>query len=133
MLASVEEVIPELSTYCHLAYAKPTLLQFGRFTLQSQEGPQQGDPLGPLLFCLPLQATLTRLSSPLAFGYLDDLTLGGSPEVVEEDVDLIERECADLGLTLNRAKCELISFDHACSRGSNLSQFSRVHPSSATL
>src|ERR1700733_10944476 len=105
MMAFLEGTISELATYCYLAYTHPTILQFGRFTLQSQEGPQQGDPLGPQLFCLPLQSTLTQLSSPLAFGYLDDLTLGGSPETVEADVELIERECADLGLTLNRAKC----------------------------
>jgi len=83
MLASVDEIIPELAAYCHLAYAESTSLQFGRFVIQSQEGSQQGDPLGPLLFCLPLQPILTQLSSPLTFGYLDDLTLGGESRVVE--------------------------------------------------
>src|SRR6218665_528909 len=92
MLSSVDEILPEMAAYCHLAYAEAASLQFGKFTVLSQEGSQQGDPLGPLLFCLPLQPILTRLLSPLAFGYLDDITLGGDSEVVEADVDLIEGE-----------------------------------------
>jgi hypothetical protein len=72
-------------------------------------GPQQGDPLGPLLFCLPLQPILLQLVSPLSFGYLDDLTLGGKAETVAADVDFIERTCSTMGLTLNRSKCEVIA------------------------
>src|SRR5688572_33179166 len=76
MLMSVEETIPELAAYCHLAYAEATCLQFGSFTIKSQEGPQQGDPLGPLLFCLPLQSILTRLLSPLGFGRSEERRVG---------------------------------------------------------
>src|SRR6218665_1633086 len=47
--------------------------------------PQQGDLLGPLLFCLPLQPILVKLSSPLVFGYLDDISLGGPTSMVAED------------------------------------------------
>lgn len=64
--------------------------------------------LGPLLFCLLI---LNHLRSPLAFGYLDVITIGGESEVVEADVDSIERGCSSLGLTLNRTKCELIVTD----------------------
>lgn len=133
MLASVNEVIPELAAYCHLAYAEPTSLRFGSFTVQSQEGAQQGDPLGPLLFCLPLQSILTQLESPLTFGYLDDLTLGGPPDGVVADIDLIESGCAHLGLNLNRSKCELIVDDLKVINENTLKQFIRVSPSSATL
>ena len=135
MLASVDEIIPELAAYCHLAYAETTSLQFGKFNILSQEGSQQGDPLGPLLFCLPLQPILTSLLSPLAFGYLDDLTLGGDPEVVEADVDSIEEGCSRLGLRLNRTKCELIASDfefNITNRGA-LQQFARVGPNTAML
>src|SRR6218665_940880 len=37
---------------------------------------QQGDPMGPLLFCLPLQPTLRTLDADFRLGYLDDLLLG---------------------------------------------------------
>src|SRR5918995_3404919 len=77
MLAALDELLPELTPYCRLAYAESSDLRFGRYTIASQVGPQQGDPLGPLLFCLPLQPILQELSSPLVLGYLDDLTLGG--------------------------------------------------------
>jgi hypothetical protein len=89
MLTSLTERCPELSTHCHLAYAEPSNLKYGKFTLQSQEGPQQGDPLGPVLFCLPLQEILSGLQSPLAFGYLDDLTVGGGCKIVCEDLEAI--------------------------------------------
>ena len=78
MLSSVSDTLPELLPYCNLAYAENSDLKFGRFSLRSEVGPQQGDPLGPLLFCLPLQDTLLNLHSPLVLGYLDDLTLGGA-------------------------------------------------------
>jgi hypothetical protein len=109
MLAAVDEMVPELAAFCHLAYEESSRLKFGGFTVWSQLGPQQGDPLGPLLFCLPLQPILLKLQSPLSIGYLDDLSLGGSPEVVAADVETIERGCVELGLCLNRTKCEIVA------------------------
>src|SRR6218665_2496261 len=43
--------------------------------------------------------------------YLDDLTLGGSKETVTADVQLLETEAKNLGLFLNRSKCELACND----------------------
>ena len=80
MLNSAFAILPELAPFCHLAYAEPSSLKYGTFSLLSQVGPQQGDPLGPLLFCLPLQPILAAMVSPLTLGYLDDLTLGGKAE-----------------------------------------------------
>ena len=51
MLQAVKEHLPELYAYVFTAYSSPTVLFYGPHTLLSQEGPQQGDPLGPLLFC----------------------------------------------------------------------------------
>ena len=42
-------------------------------TLSSAEGVQQGDPLGPLLFCLALHSYLLRLNS-FCVAYMDDVT-----------------------------------------------------------
>ena len=75
MLTSLYAILPELAPFCSLAYSEPSNLKYGTFNLLSQVGPQQGDPLGPLLFCLPLQPILAEMSSPLTLGYLDDLTL----------------------------------------------------------
>ena len=111
MLSSINTLLPELAPYCHLAYAEASQLKFGKYTIQSMVGPQQGDPLGPLLFCLPLQPALLNLTSPIAFGYLDDMALGGPTSKVVADLTFLEAECADLGLVLNRAKCEVTASD----------------------
>ena len=78
--------------------------------MSSQEGPQQGDPLGPTLFCLAVQPLLSSLSSELTAGYLDDFSLGGPEQVVARDVDTVITEGSKLGLHLNFDKCEL--FQH---------------------
>ena len=51
------------------------------------EGPQQGDPLGPLMFSNTVQPLLVSLTSELTLGYLDDLTLGGLPSQVAKDIN----------------------------------------------
>jgi hypothetical protein len=109
MLQAAFESIPELYHLVHQAYALPSILQFGKFSISSQMGPQQGDPLGPLLFCLPLQNVLKSLKAELCVGYLDDLTLGGTPSKVAEDLKLINSLSSSHGLTLNRNKCEFYS------------------------
>ena len=45
-------------------------------------GAQQGDPLGPLLFCLAVHELLSALKSELALGYLDDIEIGGDVRTV---------------------------------------------------
>src|SRR6218665_1676060 len=86
MLAAQDKMFPEQTPYCRLAYAEASDLRLGRYIISSQVGPQQGDPLGLLLFCLPLQPILLSLSSPLVLEYLDDISLGGNAEVVARDV-----------------------------------------------
>ena len=67
-------------------YGVSSVLAFGDKTVASSSGVQQGDPLGPLLFCLAIQPILDFLSSPLKVGYLNDVTLGGPELTVEADV-----------------------------------------------
>ena len=97
MLNAVLSTIPELYPYCYSAYSKASLLKYDNFTLLSQTGPQQGDPLGPLLFCLAIHPILENLSSTLCIGFLDDLTIGGNVSVVAQDVDFISHEANKLG------------------------------------
>ena len=109
MLLAVHKYAPELYKFCHLAYAQSSFLKFGPHILLSEEGVQQGDPLGPLCFCLTIHELLMSLSSKLAIGFLDDCTLGGYLDTVVEDLKLIGNEGARLGLSLNVSKCELVS------------------------
>ena len=120
MMLAVEEFIPELLPFIHSAYHSPSFLIWGDEVVNSSEGVQQGDPLGPLLFCLTIHKLCAKLKSEFAVFYLDDGTLGGTREDVIDDVKTIEEEAGTLGLQLNREKTELICADHT-SRGIVLS------------
>ncbi|PGH37799.1 MAG: hypothetical protein CRN43_19015, partial [Candidatus Nephrothrix sp. EaCA] len=63
MLSAVYKTIPEIYPFALQAYSAPSVLRFGHLLLTSEMGPQQGDPLGPLLFSLPLQPVLQTLTS----------------------------------------------------------------------
>ena len=49
MLLSIRDRLPELYAFCLSSYAQPSFLFFGSHVILSQEGPQQGDLLKPLL------------------------------------------------------------------------------------
>jgi len=75
MLLAVHSRMPEVYSFCCSAYNQPSILFFGQYTVQSQEGVQRGDPIGPLLFCNTIHPLLSSLHSNLNIGYLDDVTL----------------------------------------------------------
>jgi hypothetical protein len=80
-----------------------------QFLLLSDEGVQQGDPLGPLLFCatsLKLASSMTSLTSEFNTWYLDDGTIGGKVRSL-----LSELVGPSIGLLLNEEKCEIITDD----------------------
>ena len=61
VLEAVALHIPELLAFTASAYCAPSLLQFGDEQILSEEGVQQGDPLGPLFFSLALNGPLQDL------------------------------------------------------------------------
>ena len=101
MLIRVRELAPELLPFMHSAYSAPSTLLWGETPLQSSEGVQQGDPLGPLLFCLAIHPLTEKLTSELVVFYLDDGTLGGRVGEVLQDLQTVEGAAEDLGLQLN--------------------------------
>jgi hypothetical protein len=109
MLDAVLRKVPGIYKFCHLAYCKPSSLTYDGRTIISQEGSQQGDPLGPVLFCSTIQPLLISLDSEFKVGYMDDLTLGGPEAEVARDVDMVRRKGEEIGLCLNDKKCEFIS------------------------
>ena len=80
---------------------------FGDEIIESAEGVQQGDPLGPLLFALTIHTLVGSLQSPLNCWFLDDGTLGGDPETVLADFARVGTMGINLGLQLNIGKCEV--------------------------
>ena len=79
ILEAVERHIPEL-----LPYAAGVVTRGQRSAVRGvfsavTGGAQQGDPLGPLYFCLAVHDLLTSLQSSIVVGYLDDMSMGAKP------------------------------------------------------
>lgn len=113
ILEAVARHLPELLPFASSSYSRHSSLTFGEWRVTSEMGAQQGDPLGPLYFCLAVHETLSSVKSELALGYLDDFTLGGEASVVAEDFASLEASARAIGLTVNRAKCEVIGSSRA--------------------
>ncbi len=107
ILEAVTKHFPELLPYTTSAYEHGSNLRFGSFLVQLKEGVQQGDPLGPLLFCFAIWELLFSLKSELTLDYLDHVAIGDNTLTVLNDFLFIEKEAAALGLRLNRCKCKV--------------------------
>jgi hypothetical protein len=101
--------IPEWFSYIRASYEGSSALFYEGHIIDSNEGVQQGDPLGPALFCLTIHPIITSATSPLRLGYLDDITLGGRLEDLHSDLTQLRELSMTFGLKLNVAKCELIT------------------------
>ena len=134
MLEATLSFAPDIFPLVYSAYSAPSHLFWGDRLLSSAEGVQQGDPLGPLLFCLTLFPLSQRLSSRFCICYLDDVSIGGSCDTILSDLKLVE-EAESLGLVLNTHKSEIISCDPSvCGRlSSSLPGALVIDPSQATL
>ena len=64
------------------------------------------------MFPVALQPILVKLRSisgiDFCFAYLDDVSLGGEDQAVQEAVDLLFREAAAIGLHLKLSKCNRV-------------------------
>src|SRR6218665_1898405 len=131
MLQAVYDTIPELYAFAHQSYSAESILQLGSFEIRSQLGPQQRDPLGPMLFCLPLQSVLRTLESEFRVGYLDDISLGGNLDQILNDLSTIADLELSMRLRLNCRKCEYLS-DSELSHA-EFANFQRVNRGTLTL
>ena len=123
VLESVHLAAPEIYNYISVSYSKISSLSFGDHTIDSAEGVQQGDPLGPLLFCIAIHPILTSCATELRIGYLDDITIGGEISTVGEEVSALKARAEELGLLINDSKTEIISLSSPQSIPFSLSGF----------
>ena len=107
---------PELYPWVLWCYGQHPVLWHPMGTLTSECGVQQGDPLGPLLFCLVLNILVKDICSDpncanLSFHnwYLDDGVVAGPSFAVQKVLALIEEKGPPLGLLVNLSKCEVFS------------------------
>ena len=98
---------PGLYSLLWQAYSSPTRLFFGEEGFASETGIQQGDPIGPALFALSVDEAARGVQSEFNVWYLDDATLGDSPERVYDDLVVLLERLRAIGLEVNGRKCEL--------------------------
>ena len=132
MLQAVFDRILELLAFTNSPYSVPSILYYSSYSVLSQEGTQQGDPLGPLLFCNTVHPLLSPLVSDLTLGYLDDFTLGGNVATVAQDVRIVDLG-SNMGISLNAAKCELVAHSGLVVDDPLLRSFTCVQPCDGTL
>jgi len=135
VLEAVATSCPDLLPFVSSAYGSPSTLWLGDKVLSSEEGVQQGDPLGPLLFCLSIQPLLLNSGCEFVTGYLDDLGFGDTVQRLAERIPALETEARTFGLSLNHTKCEILGLSnlHLSEwRDANLN-FTVVDPKDAVL
>ena len=106
VIREVNRRFPAAAPLVSQAYSQPSPLHLGPTRLWSSRGVQQGDPLGPILFALALDPVIQTLSSPLNIWFLDDGTLAGPVDSIETDLERLFPTLQDLGLEINKRKCE---------------------------
>ena len=109
MLKEVLSRIPSLSAWFESCYGYTPSLLFGNNVIKSCSSVQQGDPLGPLGFALTLHPIIMAINSSipgilLNAWYLDDGTLIGSGQHLQQALEVIESTAPSIGLSLNKAK-----------------------------
>ena len=130
MLLAVQQYLPDIYSYSIRLFHTPFP---GQYLILSQEGPQQGDPLRPLLFSITLQPLLDSLISELILGYLDDLTVGDNQSKVAADVLWVKKIGENIGLSLNISKCELVCHPNTSIVDPLLQSFTRRNMNDASL
>ena len=80
------EHFPELLPNAESTISCLSDLQFQESILLSKEGAQEGDRVGHLCFCLAYKERLETFQSELILGYLDDLAVGDTAEIVLKNI-----------------------------------------------
>ena len=93
--------------FVHQCYSYISSLRFGREIIDSCEGVQQGDPLGPFLFSLGIQEIIKNCKSEFNCWYLDDGSLAGDIQTVFTDITNITNAFISHGLEVKPSKSEL--------------------------
>jgi hypothetical protein len=117
MFAVVNEELSELYPFIYLCYNNASLLSFGSHLLSSDEGSQQGDPLGHLMFCASSMKLAKSLKAEFNVWYLDGGSIGGDVQTLVKDLVTIRGEGKKIDLVLNERKCEIVSVDDNVAAG----------------
>jgi ubiquitin carboxyl-terminal hydrolase 44/49 len=112
-LSRVIEDFPDVAHWAWFCYSNPSSLWYFEEPLSSEEGVQQGDPLGPMLFSLALHGLVLDIAKAcpdlaIHCWYLDDGCIGGTAAQIATVISLIDALGPRYGLFLAQTKSELI-------------------------
>ena len=125
-LRAVRERVPSLYRLMWQAYSQPSSLYFGSTRIESATGLQQGDPCGPAVFSIAVDAVARELVSAFNVWYLDDAAIGGDIDTVCQDLKSAIPALASIGLEVNSSKCEII-LPKACPENEGRANVSKLH------
>ena len=109
LFAAIRARVPELEAWARSTYGCHSSLFCDGFRLSSEQGVQQGDPLGPLFFAVLWQDVILALPESLAMNvwYLDDGHLVGDLDTLARSIAIIQMKASKIGVTLNLHKCRV--------------------------
>jgi Reverse transcriptase (RNA-dependent DNA polymerase) len=111
MFEEVQSKAPGLANFVEWIYGCQANLFYFDKLLFSSSGAQQGDPLGPFLFCLIQQRMLKNMDPSFEISYkkfyMDDGNMRLPIEKVPIVLEYFRIEGLKVGLTLNIGKCEI--------------------------
>ena len=116
ILQQLQQVAPALVPWVMSTYCTPSsLIVDSETTILSQQGVQQGDPLGPLLFSIAAHPLVKEVASLPGISwsawFLDDGNLVGTLPALRQVLGLVEAKGPSLGLNLNVNKSSLSGRD----------------------
>ena len=126
MIDTVAARAPALLPFAAWAYREPAALWVrdappSSPLIMSRAGVRQGDPCGPLLFALTLQATLEHVQDAHpevgVIAFADDTFLQGPAPAAAAAFRHLCRLGADIGLEVQEHKCSVFSPEHASAAG----------------